>query len=121
MLPSVEAGIKRSAPAAFRCGFTSFCDGPGRLSWGQGPARNALESAPNIRVLVLEDVFDDHIQKARITPAKTVQEIPSGRYFVGFDTFRKVLETDVDYVILETPPYFHHGHLALAGAPLTGF
>ena len=36
--------------------------------------------------------------------------------FIGFDSYKKVLESDVDVVILATPPNFRPGHLEAAVA-----
>ncbi len=79
---------------------------------GTGAVGNAIESAPNIEVSVLADVFDDQVQKTRASLTKYGQEVPAKRCFVGFDAYRKVLETDVDYVILATPPHFRPEHFA---------
>ena len=79
---------------------------------GTGAVGNAIESAPNIEVTVLADVFDNQVQKTRASLTKYGQEIPSSRCFVGFDAYRKVLETDVDYVILATPPHFRPEHFS---------
>ena len=73
---------------------------------------NAIESAPNIEVSVLADVFDDQVQKTRASLTQYGQEVPAKRCFVGFDAYRKVLETDVDYVILATPPHFRPEHFS---------
>jgi myo-inositol 2-dehydrogenase / D-chiro-inositol 1-dehydrogenase len=33
--------------------------------------------------------------------------VPAGRRFTGLDGYRRVLESDVDAVVIETPPFFH--------------
>ncbi len=79
-------------------------------SRGRGAVGNALQSAPNIKVTALADVFDDRVREATASFAEAGQEVSPGRCFVGFDAFRQVLETDVDYVILATPPHFRPEH-----------
>ena len=73
---------------------------------------SAIVSAPNIEVSVLADVFDDQVQKTRASLTQYGQEVPAKRCFVGCDAYWKVLETDVDYVILATPPHFRPEHFS---------
>ena len=34
--------------------------------------------------------------------------------FLGFDAYKKLVEADLDYVILATPPYYRPEHLSAA-------
>ncbi len=78
---------------------------------GTGAAINFLNAGPNIELVALGDVFQDRIDKCRadIKETKGV-EVADDKCFVGFDAFKQVLEQDINYVILATPPYFRPEH-----------
>jgi predicted dehydrogenase len=71
-------------------------------------------AAENVNVTALADVFDDRLQSSRSQLEKLGVSIPDERCFVGFDAYQKLLETDVNYVILTTPPHFRPAHLMAA-------
>ncbi len=103
-----------------------FAQGGGRIrvgvigcgGRGTGAAINCAAASPDIVIASLGDLFPDRLEGS----LKTLRErLPAGRVvvtpetcFTGFDAFRKVLKTDVDLVILATPPFFRSGHLAAA-------
>ncbi len=71
----------------------------------------------NIKLTALGDVFADRAEGAlrnfqRMFPDKI--DIPKDRIFLGFDAYEKVLATDVDLVMLATPPGFRPIHYAAA-------
>jgi myo-inositol 2-dehydrogenase/D-chiro-inositol 1-dehydrogenase len=74
---------------------------------GTGAALNFLDAGPNLQVVALADVFQDRIDNCRkeLKTEKGV-EIPDEKCFAGFDGYKKLLESGVDYVIIATPPYF---------------
>jgi len=85
---------------------------------GTGAADNCLHSAPNVRIVAMGDVFPDHLEGSRArlrdlaaNDAKVKElgnsvDVPDDRCFIGFDAYEKVAHSDVDYVILATPPGF---------------
>jgi predicted dehydrogenase len=77
-------------------------------------APNARVAAKNVRVTALADLFDDRLQSARGNLEKLGVVVPDEMCFVGFDAYQKLLETDVDYVILTAPPHFRPAHLMAA-------
>lgn len=84
---------------------------------GTGAAAQALQADPNVVLTAMGDVFDDRLQLAygellKIHPEKIKVE-PQNK-FIGFDAFQKVISTDVDVVILTTPPAFRPDHLTAA-------
>ncbi len=80
---------------------------------GTGAALDAMNADPNVRVVALADLFPDRIARCREQLlART--SIEDKHCFVGLDAFSKVLELDVDYVILATPPHFRPDHLEAA-------
>ena len=81
---------------------------------GTGAAQNFLESASNLKIVALADVFPDRIAEARKRLAKSGQDIPESRCFVGFDAVNKLLNSGVDIMLNATPPHFRPAHFALA-------
>jgi predicted dehydrogenase len=65
------------------------------------------------------DAFKDRLDSSRTELAKKHGEkidVPEERRFVGFDAYQKVLASDINYVILATPPGFRPQHLKAAVA-----
>ncbi|HEV2351473.1 MAG TPA: Gfo/Idh/MocA family oxidoreductase [Terriglobia bacterium] len=85
---------------------------------GTGASQNVLESSPGVKLVAMGDVFKDHIEKSLKNLEKFADKIdvPEDRQFVGFDAYEKVLASDVNYVILATPPGFRPLHLKTAVA-----
>ncbi len=85
---------------------------------GTGATQNCLESSPGVKIVAMGDVFKDHIEKSLKNLEKFADKIdvPEDRQFVGFDAYEKVLASDVNYVILATPPGFRPLHLKAAVA-----
>jgi myo-inositol 2-dehydrogenase/D-chiro-inositol 1-dehydrogenase len=82
---------------------------------GTGAAINFLSAGPNLRITALADTFQDRVDQCRADILKEKnQEVPVENCFVGFDAYQKLLATDVDIVILATPPFFRPEHLAAA-------
>jgi len=81
---------------------------------GTGAAKDILNSAHGIRITALADVFQDRLDSARKALSERGQEIPDSQCFVGFDAYKKLIATDVDIVLLATPPHFRSTHFAAA-------
>jgi len=80
---------------------------------GTGAAHDAMNADPNVKVVALADAFKDRLEGCRKSIAKQ-SEVKDENCFVGFDAFQKLVATDVDYVILATPPYFRPEHFEAA-------
>jgi predicted dehydrogenase len=78
---------------------------------GSGAAMNFLDAGPNLSIVALADVFQDRLDDLRnkLKDQKNV-ELEDANCFVGFDAYKRLLEVDLDYVILATPPYFRPEH-----------
>lgn len=109
----LNQGIARSAHVAgneiLKVGLVG-CGGRGR-----GAAVQALTADPNTRLVALADAFPDHVERSVEILAKTevadrVNVDPDHR-FAGFDAYQKLIESDVDVVLLATPPHFRPLHL----------
>ncbi len=75
---------------------------------GTGDADNSCEADPRVKIVALGDVFQDRLDncKDHLQKNRSSQTDLGDRTFVGFDNYKKVLASDIDYVILATPPGF---------------
>lgn len=85
---------------------------------GTGAAFDCAAAAPGVEIVALGDLFAERIARARgelekLGPANRVSDATS---FVGWDAWQKVLASEVDLVILATPPHFRPAHLEAAVA-----
>ena len=86
---------------------------------GTGAAFNALQADPNVVLTAMGDTFEDNLRSSIAQLRKKVPDkvkVPPEKCFVGLDAFEKVLKSDVDVVLLATPPVFRPQHLAAAVA-----
>lgn len=82
---------------------------------GGGAAQNAMRADENAKLTVLADIFPDRVEHTRgiLAPRLGGQmDVSDDRCFSGFDAYKSVMMTDVDVVILATPPHFRPAHLA---------
>jgi len=86
---------------------------------GGGAAKDALLADGNNTLVAMADVFSDHLNNKRgqlqgdAQVGKQVQ-VDDDHCFIGFDAYKKLLKTDVDVVILTTPPHFRPVQLKAA-------
>jgi len=74
---------------------------------GTGAAGNFLDAGPSLEIVALSDVFQDRIDACRAKLKEQYgAEIPDDRCYSGFDGYRQLLESEVDYIIIATPPFF---------------
>jgi predicted dehydrogenase len=86
---------------------------------GSGAVDDAIASSPGVSLVAMADLFPDRLNEARTRLKQKFGasiDVPDDRAFTGLDGYRKVLESDVNYVILATPPGFRPAHLAAAVA-----
>jgi predicted dehydrogenase len=82
---------------------------------GSGAAFDFLGAGKNLTIAALADAFADRLQGTRDSLKKDKGiDIPDSHCFVGFDAYKKLLETDVDVVLLATPPHFRPEHFRAA-------
>lgn len=78
---------------------------------GTGAAINFLNAGPNLQLVAITDPFQDRIDNCRKSLKDRAKvEIPDDKCFLGFDGYRKVIDSGVDIVIMATPPYFRPEH-----------
>ena len=87
---------------------------------GTGAAVQALNADKFVKLTALGDVFPDRLEASLANLHKQFEMSPervavrADHCFTGFDAYQKVLATDVDVVILATPPHFRPAHLKAA-------
>ncbi len=82
---------------------------------GTGAVENVLDSAPNVQVMALGDMFPDRAQACRkASEGKPGFKVQDEFVFTGFDAYKKVLASGVDYVMLCQPPGFRPEHFEAA-------
>lgn len=84
---------------------------------GTGAANQAMNADPNVVLTAMADVFPDRLDTSynalmKENPDKL--KVAEDQKFIGFDSYKKVLESDVDVVLLATPPAFRPAHLEAA-------
>ena len=84
---------------------------------GTGAANQAMNADSKVILTAMADIFPDRLEQSynalkEENPEKL--QVPEDQKYIGFDSYKKVLETDVDIVILTTPPSFRPGHLEAA-------
>lgn len=84
---------------------------------GLGAIQNALDADPNTIVWALADVFEERTKIGNELLTKQYSgrvQLDKSRIFHGLDCYKKILETDIDIVLLCTPPAFRPEQLAAA-------
>lgn len=85
---------------------------------------DCAEADPTIELVAMGDLFEDHLKAApgliekamdrRNLPFKSIYKVTPETMFHGFDAYKRVIECDVDLVILATPPVFRPIHFKAA-------
>jgi myo-inositol 2-dehydrogenase / D-chiro-inositol 1-dehydrogenase len=84
---------------------------------GTGAAVQALAADPHTRLVAVADAFEDRLELGMKSIARNSgerAEVDRDHRFTGFDGYRGVIESDVDVVLLATPPHFRPMHLQAA-------
>jgi myo-inositol 2-dehydrogenase / D-chiro-inositol 1-dehydrogenase len=98
---------------------------------GIGAVNEVLQAAPGVKIVAIGDLFkeaveagftkiNNYVNDSTIGPEikrlGNVIDIKRENCFYGFDAFEKVIASDVNYIILATPPAFRSQHLKAAVA-----
>lgn len=86
---------------------------------GRGAAMDALSADPNTKLVAVGDAFMDRAEGGleSIQFEESIADrvaVDKDHVFDGFDNFKKVIDSDVDVVILATPPHFRPEQFAYA-------
>ena len=82
---------------------------------GTGAAFDSAKASPRVRIVALGDLFQDRLEKSR-NQLQTAGKDKNGlgeqygvtddKCFFGFDAYKKVIDSDIDLVLLCEPPGF---------------
>jgi len=101
----------RGAPAnsALRVGLIG-CGGRGRFVSRFFPQHTTA------KIVAIADPFKDRVDsvKRELDKLQKGAELDEKRCFVGLDAYKALIESGVDAVLVESPPYFHPLHAATA-------
>jgi len=107
--------LARSAHAAGKEGGRIGLSGCGGR--GSGAANNAMNAGPDIKLVAMADIFEDRLQgaRARLKKMKPDQvQVDDDHCFIGFDAHQKVLQSDIDVVLIACSSHFHPAYLRAA-------
>jgi len=117
-LASAAAAVVAIAPGAYAAGDDKIkvaLIGCGRR--GAEAAEQSVNSAPNVELVALADVFKDRVEGAFSRHENSLRDkckVTPERCFSGFDAYQNVMATDADVVLLCAPPGFRPLHLEAA-------
>ena len=84
---------------------------------GTGAARDCAVSSPGVEIVAMADLFRDRLEERR-EPLKEaigdLYKVTDSRCYSGFDAYKELIDSEVDLVILATPPGFRPQHLRYA-------
>lgn len=84
---------------------------------GTGAAANALKADSNVKLVAMGDAFSDRLETSLDSLQKVAKEkveVPQDKRFTGIDSYKQVIGSGVDVVLLATPPHFRPMHLKAA-------
>lgn len=84
---------------------------------GTGAAFQALEADPDVEIVALADIFPAQLEAALASLQEAHKDrvnVPEKRKYIGFDAYKKLIASNVDVVLLTSPPSFRPDHLAEA-------
>ena len=86
---------------------------------GTGAAKQAMRADPKVKLVAMCDAFADRLQGSlgnlrNIKDIAAKIDVAPDRCYDGFDGYKKLIESDVDVVLLTTPPGFRPIHLKAA-------
>ena len=126
-LLGTTASLAAGAAAAPRLMAGAFSAGGDRLrvglvgcgGRGTGAAAQALAADPAVRLVAIGDLDPTQVATAAVVLGRTAADrfiCPRELRFSGADAWRRVIDSDIDLVILATPPDCRPRHLAAAVA-----
>jgi len=82
---------------------------------GSGAVYNLLNAANGITITAIGDTFKDRVDTfaASLEKNKSIT-IPEDKRFTGLDAYKQVIDSDVDVVLIATPPFFRPLHFKYA-------
>jgi len=88
---------------------------------GTEAAQQFLHGNENVELVAMGDIFEDRLEKSlgeirgsKYTGVADKVKIDPDHHFLGFDAYKKVLASDIDVVLLATPPGYRPEHFVAA-------
>jgi predicted dehydrogenase len=86
---------------------------------GTGAAGQALSTKGPVKLVAMADMFPDRLQQSLGSLQENAGfqgriDVPKERQFTGFDGYKGLLASNVDVVLMATPPHFRPLHFAAA-------
>jgi len=78
---------------------------------------SCVKSSPGVEIVAMGDLFEDRLQQSLDKLRKDVPaavKVARNKRFVGFDAYKRVLQTDVHMVLLTAPPHWRAEHFQAA-------
>ncbi len=114
---SIAAGVLPISRSAYAAGDDTIklgligCGGRGTAATTQ-----ALSADKNTKLVAMADTFENRLNSSKrgIKSRHAERVETEGREFIGVDAYKKVIDSDVDMVLLATPPGFRPLHFETA-------
>jgi len=81
---------------------------------GAGAAFDFISAGDDLQITAIGDVFKERVDNSAARLRERGQNIPEESCFSGLDAYKKVIDSDVDVVLLCTPPVFRPLHFEYA-------
>ena len=82
---------------------------------GSGAAVNFLNAANGVTIVALGDAYKDRVDSCADQLKNNFNiDIPENKRFTGLDNYKQVIDSDIDVVIIATPPFFRPAHFQYA-------
>jgi predicted dehydrogenase len=113
LLPGLTPAVHAAGGDTLRIGLI------GAGGRGTGAAGQALMADKNVKLVAIGDMFNDRLQQSlrqlrEDDKVGTRVDVKPEHCFVGFDAYKRVIESGVDVVLLTAPPGFRPMHLKAA-------
>tara|TARA_R110002049_G_scaffold309268_1_gene519624 strand:+ start:167769 stop:169157 length:1389 start_codon:yes stop_codon:yes gene_type:complete len=84
---------------------------------GTGAAVNAMKADPNVQIVALADLFGEAMDSCRTSLEKRYPaqfKVTDDTCYEGFDAYKQMVASDVDVVLLASPPHYRPDHIEAA-------
>ena len=84
---------------------------------GMGAADNAMKADAGCRLTAIAEVFYDRMESGKLQLKKNLgsqYEVPEEQCFSGWEALERILQTDINVVLLATPPGFRPAQMEAA-------
>ena len=120
---SIAAGAALTTPLAIARSLHAAGDASIRIGLigcggrGTGAALNAMNAGTDVKLVALADLFDDTLAPSRERLRNANPDlvlVDDDHMFHGFDAYQKVIDSEVDVVLIAAASHFHPVHFKAA-------